>query len=294
MRLTAALDRLVQWEPLNFVLTNHVPRRQFTRLAARFTRIEQPLVRDLSLWLWQIFGGAIDLSEAKKQRFDSVHDCFIRELRDGARPVDASPVVVTSPCDAIVGACGRIVDGLLIQAKGITYALDDLLIDEKLAAECHDGTFATLRLTSTMYHRFHAPDHASIRQVLYFPGDTWNVNPPTLKRKRGVFCLNERAVIELRPQAHDELLVLVPVAAILVAGLHLKFMDLSFTLDSPGPRRLPCDVTVAKGEELGHFFHGSTIVVLGSAGLTLAPGVAAGNAIRVGEALFERMRPTSR
>ena len=95
---------------LNFLVTNLIPRRTVSRLIARFSRIEHPLVHRWSMAIWQFFGGSLDLHEAKKSRFVSVHDCFVRELRDGARPIDPDPAVLVSPCDAIVGTCGRIRD----------------------------------------------------------------------------------------------------------------------------------------------------------------------------------------
>jgi phosphatidylserine decarboxylase len=89
------------------------------------SKIEQPLVRDISIGVWRLFSD-LDLSEAKKTQFKSLHDCFIRELKDGARPVDPDPSVLVSPCDAIVGACGAIAGTDLLQVKGHG-TLQDLL-----------------------------------------------------------------------------------------------------------------------------------------------------------------------
>src|SRR5262245_13019800 len=97
-------------EAVGFLLSNRIPRRLATRWMARFSRIEHPLVRDLSLAVWRR-AADLRLHEAKAQRFRSVHDCFVRELQPGARPIAADPRVVTSPCDAIVGATGRVTAG---------------------------------------------------------------------------------------------------------------------------------------------------------------------------------------
>ncbi|MGZ9083434.1 MAG: archaetidylserine decarboxylase, partial [Rhodoplanes sp.] len=87
MTVRSLIARLIAQEDLNFLLTNRIPRRLATRFMSWFGQIEQPLVRDLSIAVWRLFSD-LDLSDAKKTRFDSVHDCFTRELRDGARPVD--------------------------------------------------------------------------------------------------------------------------------------------------------------------------------------------------------------
>ena len=95
-----------------------------------FSKLEQPFVRDLSLAAWQLFAD-LRLDEAKKAQFSSVHDCFVRELKPGARPVDPDPAVLASPCDAIVGASGTVEGTRLFQIKGSPYPLQDLLGDAK-------------------------------------------------------------------------------------------------------------------------------------------------------------------
>src|SRR5262245_54069888 len=106
--LQKAIDKIVQHDAINFVLTNRVPRRLLTRFMGWFSEIEQPLVRDLSIAVWKRFAGDLHLEEAKKTTFSSLHDCFIRELREGCRPIDFAPGTLVSPCDAIVGSCGQV------------------------------------------------------------------------------------------------------------------------------------------------------------------------------------------
>jgi Phosphatidylserine decarboxylase len=127
------------------------------------------------------------------------------------------PNILVSPCDAIVGASGSVNDGQVLQVKGSLYALDDLLGDAEHAATFRNGCYVTLRLTSSMYHRFHAPYDCDVSEVSHFPGDVWNVNPITLKRVDRLFCKNERAVIRTRLTVTGHAVTLVPVAAILVA-----------------------------------------------------------------------------
>ena len=284
MTIRAVIGRITQQENVNFLLSNAIPRRSMTRLVGWFSRIEQPLVRDTSFRVWRLF-SSVDLSDAADGRFRSLHDCFTRRLKPGARPIDPDPSVLASPCDAIVGASGTIRDGMMLQVKGMPYRLGELLDDDGLAAGLRDGRYVTLRLTAGMYHRFHAPHDCTVTSVTHIYGDVWNVNPPTLKRVARLFCRNERAVLTTTlPGGHQ--LLLVPVAAILVAGIRLGFMQ----LPSGKGRRIRwtarCDVSLRKGDEMGWFEHGSTIIVIGPAAFKLAPHLQEGMRISVGQPLM--------
>ena len=286
MTVRGLISALTQQEDLNFLLTNRIPRAALTRFMGWFSKIENPWVRDASIACWRMFSD-LDLSEAKKTEFKSLHDCFTRELRPGLRPVDPDPAVVVSPSDGIIGAHGRIRDTELFQIKGAPYSLLDLLGDPGLVERHRNGRFLTLRLTSSMYHRFHAPYDGKIERVTFIHGDVWNVNPIALKRVERLFCKNERAVIETRLPT-GEALTLVPVAAILVASLRLHFLDLTLNAQSRGPSVFPCDADVQKGDELGWFEHGSTIIVLAPPGFVFCDNVAEGARIRTGEPLLRR------
>ncbi len=287
VNLRSTIARITQQEDLNFLLTNRIPRRWLTQFLGWFSKLEQPFIRDSSLALWKLFSD-LDLSEAKKNHFKSLHDCFTRELKDGARPLDLDPTALISPCDAIVGASGTIVDGCLLQAKGFPYTLESLLgaNHKELVAEYLGGTYVTLRLTSSMYHRFHAPYDCRVEQVTYISGDTWNVNPIALERVEQLFCKNERAVIRCRLNPSGQRLTLVPVAAILVASIRLHCLDVLLHLKYRGPNVIPCDAMYRKGQEMGWFQHGSTIIVLAPPGASLRPGIAQGQRIRMGQPLL--------
>jgi phosphatidylserine decarboxylase len=286
MTLRSLIARAVQQEDLNFLLTNRIPRRLATRFMGWFSQIEQPFVRDVSIGIWRLFCD-LDLHEAKKTRFSSMHDCFIRELKDGARPIDADPLVLVSPCDAIVGACGTLKGTELMQIKGFPYTLQDLLGDCDLIALFRNGRYVTLRLTASMYHRFHAPHDSRVERVTYISGDTWNVNPIALKRIEKLFCKNERAVIRARLAKSGHIIALVPVAAILVASIRLRFLDVKFNRGHRGSNVIPCDAMFRKGEEMGWFQHGSTIIVFAPDGFALCENVAEGTVIRVGQRLMQ-------
>jgi phosphatidylserine decarboxylase len=287
MKLRVLRDRLLLRENLNFLLTNRIPRIALTRFMGWFSKIERPLVRDASMAVWRLFSD-LDLSDSRQQRFSSLHACFTRELKPGAREIDADPATLVSPCDAIVGACGPVLDVRAFQAKGFPYTLDELFGQPGRGETYRDGVYATLRLRSSMYHRFHAPHDCRVEHVTYISGDTWNVNPIALKRVKRLFCKNERVLIRARLTAGDELITLVPVAAVLVASIRLHFIDVLLHLRYRGPNELPCDATFAKGEEMGWFEHGSTIIVFAPAGFSICEGIREGVSIRMGHRLMRR------
>jgi phosphatidylserine decarboxylase len=286
MTLRRAVQRLLERDDVNFLITNQLPRRLLSRLAGRAARIEQPLVRDISIGLWRFFSD-LDLSEARTTQFRSLRDCFTRQLKPDARPIEADPHILVSPCDALVGAFGPIADTELYQIKDARYALDELVCNDAGLVEAHrNGCYATLRLKSSMYHRFHSPHDCRVERVCYVAGDAFNVNPPALKRVDRLYCKNERAVLCTRLAATGHRITLVPVGAILVCGIRLNFLDLAACPRQAGRRFIACDAAFRKGEEMGWFEHGSTIIVLAPDGFSFCDNVRAGAMIHMGQPLL--------
>ncbi len=283
--LRATFSRMFQQEDINFLLTNRVPRIALTRLVGRISRIRSRTLARLSIAVWRLFTD-LDLSDARKREFDSLHDCFTRALVDGGRAADARPGILASPCDALVGECGRVADGTLFQAKGYPYAIQELFGPSQDTQPFLGGSYVTLRLTSAMYHRFHAPHDLEVVHVTYLSGDTWNVNPIALKRVERLFCRNERAVLRARLLNGGHPIALVPVAAILVASIRLHFLDVLLHLRWRGPHEIPCSAKLEKGQEMGWFEHGSTIIVFAPPGFLLCDGVVTGARLRAGQALM--------
>lgn len=287
------LRRLQQQDTLNFWLTNRIPRVLLSRAMGRFSRIRSPLLTRWSIRIWRLFADDLRLHESPARSYVSLQECFTRELLPGTRPIHDGRDALTSPCDAVVGAHGTVTDGTLLQAKGMVYRLDELLGDRQLARRHAGCAYVTLRLKSSMYHRFHAPCAGRICDVAHLSGDAFNVNPPTLARIPGLFCRNERAVISLEPDRPQpaRTVTLVPVAAVLVSSMRLAFLGDR----AGGPRRRPgrtrCDVQVSRGQELGWFEHGSTIIVIAGPGLSLAPGLETGKIVRMGESLLVPASP---
>jgi phosphatidylserine decarboxylase len=286
MTLRSRLRHLLERDHVNFLITNRLPRRLLSRLAGRVARIEQPLVRDISIGLWRFFSD-LDLSEASTTQFRSLRDCFTRQLKPDARPIETDPHVLVSPCDALVGAFGAIADSELFQIKGARYALDELFGNDVDLVEAHrNGRYATLRLTSSMYHRFHSPHDCRVERVSYVAGDAWNVNAPALKRVDTLYCRNERAILCTRLAATGHRITLVPVGAVLVCGIRLHFLDLQRCRREAGRRFIACDTAFRKGEEIGWFEHGSTILVFAPEGFSFCDNVRAGAMIRMGQPLM--------
>jgi phosphatidylserine decarboxylase len=279
-------DRLLLNEDLNFLLTNRVPRVAMTRAMGWFSRIQSPALARWAIAVWGLF-TKLEFSDTEVRRWRSVHECFTRPLRPGARPVDMREDVLASPSDGLLGAHGTVQAGQVLQAKGMPYTLAELLGSDAAAAAYEGGCYATLRLTSAMYHRFHAPCDGVLGDVRYFSGDTWNVNPIALARVERLFCRNERAVLALAlPGQPGPPLLLVPVAAILVASIRLHALDVRLHLRWRGPNVLPCQAEVQRGQELGWFEHGSTIIVIAPRGYRLAEGLALGSRVNMGQALL--------
>lgn len=128
------------------------------------------------------------------------------------------------------------------------------------------------------------PHDCRVGPVTHFSGDCWNVNPPALKRVSGLFCKNERALIRVRLEASGAEMLLVPVAAILVASIRLHFIDVPLHLRYRGPNFIACDARYARGEEMGWFEHGLTMLVFAPRGCTVL--AAPGRVVRVGQALL--------
>ena len=287
MNLPAATERLGWRDEFLFLVTNRVPRNALSQAMGWLSRVESPFLARCALAVWRVFDGDFRLEEAQEQSFRSIHGIFTRRLKAGARPIDDDSRRAVSPCDAIVGEHGSIEKGRVYQAKGYPYDLAELIPDASVAEKYADGTFVTLRLKSSMYHRFHAPADCRIEDVLYVTGDRWNVHPPALKKIEKLYCKNERAVIECLGEAPDRDVCLVAVAAILVSSIRIHGLDYPESGHGLGHHRHRVATTAARGDELGYFEHGSTIVVFAQRGWRLRADLNTGDRVNMGQALLE-------
>ena len=271
-------------EHLNFLLTNRIPRRLATRVMGRISRLESPTLAWLLIKLWQRFDADLRLDESSTSEFRSLNDCFIRPIRPQLRPIDAREDVIVSPCDGIVVSEGSVTDGQLFQAKGMPYQLDELIPNPELAARLKGSRYVTIRLKPGFYHRFHAPTAGRIDRVEYIYGDTWNVNPSALKRVQQLYCRNERAALQITGDLAS--CVLVPIAAVLVASLKIHGIDQTLDLSLGQNTTFHLNADVLKGQELGYFQQGSTIILFVDSHLKEVGEWAVGHRINMGQALF--------
>jgi phosphatidylserine decarboxylase len=250
-----------------FVLLQHIlPRHWLTAVVWRIARIRHPGVKN---FLITQFARAfdVDLEEVKLDvpgDFATFNDFFIRELADGVRPIDDDTDALVSPVDGTVSVAGAIQADSIFQAKGIDYSLGDLLATDLHEADQYiDGSFATIYLAPYNYHRVHAPVAGELVTARYVPGDLFSVNEATVSRVDGLFRRNERLVMHLRTDYG-------PVAVIFVGALNVGSISTPWTGEIR-PRKAgvvnELDIsgypaTVAKGDLLGWFNMGSTVILL--------------------------------
>jgi phosphatidylserine decarboxylase len=242
----------------------------------------QPLLR--------LYAGAcgVELGEAALplQAYPTFNAFFTRRLREGARPVAGGPGVVVSPSDSRLCAIGPVpADARIEQVKGVSYSIEALLGSAEDAARFKCGVHATLYLSPAMYHRVHAPVDGAVHAWRYVPGRLFPVNPTGVRSVPGLFTRNERVAVFLESAAHG------PVAVVLVGASNVGRISLAFTDlvtnrgHASGLFRPPAGIALRRGDELGAFNLGSTVVLL-VADPSLAPVATTGALVRVGEALW--------
>jgi phosphatidylserine decarboxylase len=208
-------------------------------------------------------GANLDEVELPLGAYASLGDFFARGLRDGAREIDPDPQVIISPCDGVIAALGVAGAGTLVQAKGRSYQLAELVADATLAQRLAEGAYATIYLSPRDYHRVHAPVDGRVVSYEFLPGYLWPVNPRLATRRDGLLARNERVVIRLHsPTAGTVAVVMVGAAG--VGNIRLTHGLSSRTLRAAHQRyRVELDdVVVRRGDELGAFRLGSTVVMV--------------------------------
>ena len=246
-------------------------RGAWNRLAGRIAG--RPASRRLIPWFARHYGVEWEAAVVPAEGFGSLQEFFCRALQPGARPADPDAAVWVSPVDGRVGACGGIAGDRLIQAKGHEYSLAALVADAGLAGRYRGGQFCTLYLAPGDYHRVHAPATGELRRAVRIAGRFHPVNPRAVHRIPGLFAGNERLVLEMGAPGGEMVLVLV--GACLVGGIRLNHTP---------------PVALQRGQELGRFEFGSTVVVLAPPGAPVRLARGQGERVRVGEAL---MRPVA-
>jgi len=230
-------------------------------------------------------GANLEEVERELSEYESLGDFFTRGLREGARVIDDDPRAIISPCDGVIAARGIAEAGALVQAKGRNYRLADLVADDDFAARLTGGAYTTIYLSPRDYHRVHTPVNARIESYDYLPGYLWPVNPRLANRRDQLLAKNERVVIRLNsPEVGDVAVVMVGAAG--VGNIRLTRGPDSACLRSMGePYRVELkDLTVKRGDELGAFRLGSTVVMIFEPGRAELLG-SVGDAVQFGQRL---------
>lgn len=272
-----------------------LPQGALSRLAGRLADV--PIPRPLRASVHSAFAGAIgaDVTEAERplSEYPTLDAFFVRRLRDGARPWRADPSGAGSPVDGVVGQVGRVLDGRVVQAKGLDYTVAGLLDDARLADRLADGPFVTLYLAPRHYHRIHAPCGGGLLSARHVPGALLPVNPPAVAVVPELFARNERLVCEIAGASGR-------LGLVAIGATNVGRIESVFDPDWNGPRggvtnrrgpvresrRYDPPIELRAGDELMAFHLGSSVVVLFEAGrVDLDPRVVPGAEIRVGQPL---------
>jgi len=237
-----------------------VPQQKLSKVAGRLAASRHPYVKRTFI---RSFAKAynISLDEYERQSlnaYESFNDFFTRELKEDARTIDASPNGIVSPADGIISQLGQIEDHKLLQAKGRHYDVGQLLADSEDGSYFADGSFATIYLAPSNYHRVHMPFTGTLTKTRYVPGTLFSVNNTTAANVPDLFARNERLVCMFDTKYGKAAVVMV--GAMIVAGIEtIATGKISRTNDI---FEADHDMQFAAGEELGRFYLGSTAIVV--------------------------------
>jgi len=276
------------------------PHGRLTRLMYRATRVRAPWFKRWQI-TWFIRRYGVDMSIAAQPDLEAYPDFntfFTRALRPEARPLPADPDAVACPVDGAVSQAGAITHDRLYQAKGHDFTLQTLLGGGEHAASFESGVFATLYLSPKDYHRVHMPLAGQLREMVYVPGQLFSVSPRTVETIPGLFARNERLVMLFDTAAGP--LALIMVGAMFVAGMETVWSGLVSVDHRDSPRRWDyskrsAPLRFARGEEIGRFNMGSTVILLFPAGCAeLAPTILPGAPVQMGQHFASLIAGTQR
>jgi phosphatidylserine decarboxylase len=250
-----------------FIILQHLlPQQLLSRVTGWLAASEIEWMKNL---LIRAFAGhfKVDMTEAAEpelETYPSFNAFFTRPLRADARPIDSGENTICCPADGAISQLGAITQGRLFQAKGKDFSAAELLGDAERASDFENGQFATIYLSPRDYHRVHMPMAGKLAAQTYIPGKLFSVNQVTAENVEGLFARNERLVCYFDTDAGPMAMVLV--GAMIVAGIETVWSGQV----APPPRnpqtinykRKPDAVKLARGEEMGRFMLGSTVILL--------------------------------
>ncbi|MGH8274614.1 MAG: archaetidylserine decarboxylase [Gammaproteobacteria bacterium] len=268
-----------------------LPQHGLSRLGAWAARLRAgPLTTAFIRWFVHHYGvNIIEAVEPDPRAYRSFNAFFTRALATGARAQPEDPTALACPVDGVMSACGMIETDSLIQAKGIAYSTQALLGSKESAARYRDGRFATLYLRPCDYHRVHMPFAGKLQRIRHIRGRLWPVRPWAVEQIPGLFARNERAVLEFETRAGPCALIMV--GALMVGGLETvvtgpirrgRTEPDSWNLEA-APRHFE------RGEEIGRFNFGSTVILLfPPGGSTFDAVLVPGSELRLGQTISRR------
>lgn len=267
-------------------ILRYLPQGLISRAWGYIARCRQPAF--FVHWLQRTFIGAvgINMQEAAQplEAYDCLEAVFVRYLRPGARPIDPSPEVIVSPVDGTIGASGTVKQGMLLQVKGRSYSLDELLGTTGQAQRFEGGSFLNIYLSPKDYHRIHAPYPGHITQATLIPGGLLPVFAESVSRVDKLFARNERIISYLESPAGT--LVVAKIGATLVGRITLAY-DPNIASNQARGRRQDLSYAPAiafeKGQEMASFELGSTVVLVSDSPNLRFDAFAEGTPIRLGQ-----------
>ena len=285
------MNKFTYWQRAKVAFQYIMPQLYLTQLAGWFAQQKWGAVTHFVI---KVFAKKynVDMSEAKKENFsdyESFNQFFIRELKDDARKINENPTALCLPADGRVSQIGHIDDERLLQAKGHFFSLSDLLAgDEELVNTFKNGEFATIYLSPRDYHRVHMPCDATLRKMIYVPGDLFSVNPFLAEHVPNLFARNER-VICIFDTAFGPM-VQILVGATITASISTVWAGV---INPPRTGEVKVwtyqgdnAIKLTKGQEMGAFQLGSTVINLFPANsVTLAEHLEVDVPVRMGEIL---------
>lgn len=256
--------------------------------AAAHARLPAPVTRASVRLFARRYGIDLDEAELPIDEYRTIGELFTRRLKPGLRPVDRRPGVAVSPADGRISNAGRIESGRLIQAKGRSYSVADLLRDRHDGERFANGSWVTVYLSPTDYHRVHHPVEGRITGARYVPGHLWPVNAAAVSRVDDLFCVNERVITYVDSPIGE-------VASVMVGATSVGYMTMAYDNELVANRGLPAvdkryaeGLPIARGDELGMFRLGSTVVVLFADPAVQPEPLVEDQRIRMGEAIARR------
>ena len=285
------MNKFTYWQRAKVAFQYIMPQLYLTQLAGWFAQQKWGAVTHFVI---KVFAKKynVDMSEAKKENFsdyESFNQFFIRELKDGARKINENPTALCLPADGRVSQIGHIDDERLLQAKGHFFSLSDLLAgDEELVNTFKNGEFATIYLSPRDYHRVHMPCDATLRKMIYVPGDLFSVNPFLAEHVPNLFARNERVICVFDTAFGPMVQILV--GATITASMSTVWAGV---INPPRTGEIKVwtyqgdnAIKLTKGQEMGAFQLGSTVINLFPANsVTLAEHLEVDVPVRMGEIL---------